>query len=130
MASAKVLERSDRGRVLAGVFGGLGEYLNVDASLLRIVGVVLLIVIPAPMVLLYTVAALVIPRRGGNPSISQASSMSTLGPIVLGLVLVLAGLVLAGGGFLPFFFLSLTGFAGLVITAVGAWILAQGLRRI
>jgi phage shock protein PspC (stress-responsive transcriptional regulator) len=129
MTSAKALERSDRGRVLAGVFGGLGEYFDVNASLLRIVGVVLLIVIPAPMVLLYTVAALVMPRKGGKPSISQASSMSTLGPIILGLVLVLAGLVLAGGGFLPFFFLNLTGFAGLVITAVGAWILAQGLRR-
>jgi phage shock protein PspC (stress-responsive transcriptional regulator) len=130
MTSAKALERSDRGRVLAGVFGGLGEYFDVDATLLRIVGVVLLIVIPAPMVLLYTVAALVMPRKGGKPSISQARSMSTLGPIVIGLVLVLAGLVLAGGGFLPFFFPSFTGFAGLVLSAIGAWILMQGLRSL
>ncbi|MEM4642945.1 MAG: PspC domain-containing protein, partial [Candidatus Caldarchaeum sp.] len=63
--SSRVFERSDSKKVLAGVFGGLGEYLNVDPNLLRLVGVILLIVSPALMIVLYTFAALLIPRRGG-----------------------------------------------------------------
>ncbi|MCS7138396.1 MAG: PspC domain-containing protein, partial [Candidatus Caldarchaeum sp.] len=46
--AVRVLERSERNRVLGGVFGGLGEYLNVDPNILRLVGVVLLILAPIP----------------------------------------------------------------------------------
>ena len=55
--SSKVLERSDRNRVLAGVFSGLAEYLNVDVKLLRLAGIILLVVAPIPMVIIYTIAS-------------------------------------------------------------------------
>ncbi|MEM0329180.1 MAG: PspC domain-containing protein, partial [Nitrososphaerota archaeon] len=50
--SSKRLERSAKNKVLAGVIGGLGEYLGIDATLLRIVAVILLILSPVLMVML------------------------------------------------------------------------------
>ncbi len=55
--SSKVLERSERNRVLAGVFGGLGEYLNVDPNILMLVGVVLFTLPYIAMAVIYTMAA-------------------------------------------------------------------------
>jgi phage shock protein PspC (stress-responsive transcriptional regulator) len=47
--SAKRLKRSESNHVIAGLFGGLGEYLDIDANLLRLAGVVLLILAPDVM---------------------------------------------------------------------------------
>ncbi|MCX8201424.1 MAG: PspC domain-containing protein [Candidatus Caldarchaeum sp.] len=133
--SSKVLERSERNRVLAGVFGGLGEYLNVDANLLRIVGVVLLIVAPAIMAVLYVFAALLIPRRGGAPYLSPSADMSKIGPALVGVVLLIIGFGLMGGSPLlvfgiPPFTMALTGLAGLLIAVIGAVLLIDQLRKI
>jgi len=59
----KRLYRSSRDYMLGGVCGGLAEYLGVDATLLRIVYVLLSIVSAAfPGILIYLIAWLVIPR--------------------------------------------------------------------
>ncbi|MEM1952569.1 MAG: PspC domain-containing protein [Candidatus Caldarchaeum sp.] len=133
--SSKVLERSDHNRVLSGVFGGLGEYLNVDPNLLRIVGVVLLIVAPLVMVIVYTAAAFLLPRKGGAAFVSGSFDMAKVGPAVVGLVLIVIGSGLMGGspitffGF-PFFAAALTWMAGFILALLGVAVLITQLKKI
>jgi len=126
------LERSDRNRVLAGVFSGLAEYLNVDVNLLRLAGIILLVVAPIPMVIIYTIASLLIPRRGGVSLLAQPTEISVLGPTLTGLVLILVGAALMSGWSWLFFTrtFGLTTLAGLVIAVIGAVILVQELKKI
>ena len=58
----KQLHRSRHNRVIAGVFGGLGEYWGVDPVLLRL-GFVLLTIFThiVPGIITYAIAALVVP---------------------------------------------------------------------
>jgi phage shock protein C len=130
--STKVLERSDRNRVLAGVFSGLAEYLNLDVNLLRLVGIILLVVAPIPMVIIYTIAGLLIPRRGGVSLLAQPTEISVLGPTLTGLVLILVGAALMSGWSWLFFTrtFGLTTLAGLAIAVIGAVILVQELKKI
>jgi phage shock protein C len=130
--SSKVLERSDRNRVLAGVFSGLAEYLNVDVNLLRLAGIILLVVAPTPMVIIYTIASLLIPRRGGVSLLAQPTEISVLGPTLTGLVLILVGAALMSGWSWLFFTrtFGLTTLAGLAIAVIGAVILVQELKKI
>jgi phage shock protein PspC (stress-responsive transcriptional regulator) len=92
--STKRLERSERNRVIAGFFGGLGEYLNVDPNLLRLAGVALLIVAPGVMVLLYALGVLLIPKNGGKSHLSPEVDMQVVGPVLVGALLVLIGFAL------------------------------------
>ena len=126
------MERSDRNRVLAGVFSGLAEYLNVDVNLLRLVGIILLVVAPLPMVIIYTIASLLIPRRGGVSLLAQPTEITVLGPTLTGLALILVGAALMSGWSWLFFTrtFGLTTLAGLVIAVIGAVILVQQLKRI
>jgi phage shock protein C len=130
--SSKVLERSDRNRVLAGVFSGLAEYLNVDVNLLRLAGIILLVVAPIPMVIIYTIASLLIPRRGGVSLLAQPTEISVLCPTLTGLVLILVGAALMSGWSWLFFTrtFGLTTLAGLAIVVIGAVILVQELKKI
>lgn len=59
----KKLYRSNKEKMLAGVFGGIGEYFSVDPTLLR-VGFVLLVILTAiiPGIIAYVVMALIIPQ--------------------------------------------------------------------
>ena len=58
------LRRSRRNRQIAGVVGGLAEYFNVDATLLRVVYVVGSIVSAAfPGLLVYALLWLIIPEE-------------------------------------------------------------------
>ena len=53
------LYRSQRNRVIAGVCGGLGEYLNIDPVIIRI----LAIVIPGFGWFAYLICAIIIPSE-------------------------------------------------------------------
>jgi phage shock protein C len=59
----KRLYRSRTDRWLAGVAGGLGEYFDVDPTLIRLVWVVLLIPGGLPGLLPYLICWIVIPRE-------------------------------------------------------------------
>jgi phage shock protein C len=64
------LYRSRRDKKLAGVCGGLAEWLNVDATLLRVVVIITAIFSTGfPVILIYFIASLVIPKEPGpyNP---------------------------------------------------------------
>lgn len=60
----KRLYRSDKNKVVAGIIGGLGEYLNVDPVLMRLAWLLVLLgtgVVPGLIV--YFVAILVVPKH-------------------------------------------------------------------
>lgn len=68
------LYRSSRDRKLFGVCGGLAEYLAVDATLLRILLIVVAVFSAGSVILVYIIAGFVIPREplhgsgyGANP---------------------------------------------------------------
>lgn len=64
--SGKVLRRSRNQRMLSGVSGGIAEYLNIDATLVRL-GIVALTLITGGTALLgYVVAWIVIPEADGK----------------------------------------------------------------
>jgi phage shock protein PspC (stress-responsive transcriptional regulator) len=64
--SGKVLRRSKNQRMLSGVSGGIAEYLNIDATLVRL-GIVGLTLITGGTALLgYVVAWIVIPEADGK----------------------------------------------------------------
>jgi phage shock protein PspC (stress-responsive transcriptional regulator) len=135
------LERSERNRVIAGLFGGLGEYLNVDPNLLRLAGFVLLILAPGVMVLLYALGVLLIPKSGGKSYLSPEVDMQVVGPVLVGALLVLIGFALIP----PFPLLSVwssevppsmmirvsvPGTAGAVLVVIGLVILFERLRKL
>jgi phage shock protein C len=77
----KRLYRSNKNKVLSGVCGGIGEYLNVDPVMIRLIWVILLIVqqwrhmfhwimgfsLIGGSVVLYIIASMIIPKsQGGN----------------------------------------------------------------
>lgn len=60
----KKLYRSRTNKILCGVCGGLGDYLNVDPTVVRLVAVILGIV--SVGVIAYIIAALMIPEQPQN----------------------------------------------------------------
>ena len=63
-AATKRLYKSSKDRVLTGVLGGLGEYFNIDAVVLRLLWLVIVIFTGlVPGLVVYVVAALIIPEK-------------------------------------------------------------------
>jgi phage shock protein PspC (stress-responsive transcriptional regulator) len=58
----KRLYRSTTNRFIAGVFGGLGEYFNIDPTILRLIFIVLLIPSFMTFAIIYLLAAVIIPK--------------------------------------------------------------------
>lgn len=73
MASTKVLRRLPAEGQIAGVCAGLGEYFDIDPTLLRVVAVVLAIVTGGGFVLVYFLMALVMPKPNDKPEITSKS---------------------------------------------------------
>ena len=63
MTSVKRLYRSSDNRVFAGICGGLGEYFDVDPTVVRVVYVLLSLITAVMGVLLYIILLFVIPNR-------------------------------------------------------------------
>jgi len=60
----KRLYKSSDNKIFAGVFGGLGEYFNVDPVILRVVWVLVVIFTAfVPGVLTYILAVIIIPKK-------------------------------------------------------------------
>jgi phage shock protein C len=58
----KRLYKIEQGKMLAGVCGGIGEYFNVDPSLIRIAWV-LFSLVGGSGLLAYIIAAIILPRK-------------------------------------------------------------------
>ena len=60
----KKLYRSDKNKIVAGVFSGLGEYMGVDPVLLRTLGVLIFVFTGfVPFVVAYLLLIVVMPKR-------------------------------------------------------------------
>ena len=93
----KKLYKSSSDRVIFGVIGGLGEFLNIEPIILRLLYAVLLFIYPPSFFLLYLVASIIIPKDDGviynednqkNPKDNSMIFMG-IGLIVLGSFLLL-----------------------------------------
>lgn len=87
------LMRSRDDRVIAGVCGGLGEYLGVDAVIIRIAALILLFAGGSGL-LLYVIGWIAMPEEpaGGDATTpALAPGERTSGALVLGLVFVAIG---------------------------------------
>ena len=60
----KRLYRSDTNKVVAGIIGGFGEYLDIDPVLLRVLYVALTVFgAVVPGIIVYIIALFIVPRR-------------------------------------------------------------------
>jgi phage shock protein C len=99
------LYRSQTNKVIAGVCGGIGEYLNIDPTLIRI-GVLVLTIFGGSGILLYIVAFFVMPEgpvartvsHDGSPSsagtASHGNSPSTAAMVLGGFLILIGGMIL------------------------------------
>jgi phage shock protein C len=67
----KVLARSRKGRMLAGVCAGLADYFGLDVTLVRVIVAVVSIITGGAGVLAYLAAWVIIPTEGEKTSIAQ-----------------------------------------------------------
>ncbi len=59
----KKLYRSDKNKVWGGVIGGLGEYFNIDPTLLRLVWLLIVVFTGfIPGIIVYLAALLIVPK--------------------------------------------------------------------
>ena len=60
----KRLHRSKTDRIFAGICGGLGEYLNIDAVLIRLIWLLVVIFTGIfPGLIIYVISIFIIPER-------------------------------------------------------------------
>lgn len=62
MTKPKKLYRSRTNRMLAGICGGIAEYLNLDPTIVRI-GFIIISLLPGPSIIFYILAWIVIPEK-------------------------------------------------------------------
>ena len=88
------LYRSRTDRVLAGICGGLADYFGTDPAIVRL-GVVILAILTGivPFLVLYIVAAIVIPEGTAGATVQRPARVASGGAALLfGLFLIVVGL--------------------------------------
>jgi phage shock protein C len=73
MSGVKKLYRSRNDKVLCGVCGGVGNYLSIDSTIIRILWVLITVVNPVLGVLLYIISCVLIPEEPYTPQQSTPS---------------------------------------------------------
>jgi len=63
MAKMKRLYRSGKDRILGGVCGGLGEYFNIDPTIIRLIWILCVLASFGICVLIYIIAWIIVPRN-------------------------------------------------------------------
>ena len=67
----KVLVRSRKGRMLAGVCAGVADYFSLDVTLVRVIWAVISLITGGAGVLAYLAAWVIIPAEGEKTSAAQ-----------------------------------------------------------
>ncbi len=88
----KKLYRSRTNFIFAGICGGLGEYLNVDPTILRVVAV-LLVFADGVGLLAYLIGWIIIPRHPYMEEVLVPAEKSKLSMSLPGLALIFVGLI-------------------------------------
>jgi phage shock protein C len=98
----KKLYRSRTNSMIAGICGGLGEYLSVDPTILRVVAV-LLIFADGIGLLAYLVGWIIIPRHPMMEAEVITIEKSKLSYLLPGLALIVVGLIFLMNNLFPWF---------------------------
>ena len=125
-------------RQLAGVAGGMAEYLDIDPTVVRILWIIVGIASGGLALIAYIVLALVIPQAPGwdpqwssasRPAVARAAGTRGLGAgAIIGVVLIVFGAIALADVALPgWAFGTILGPA--VILALGAALLVSSVRR-
>ena len=93
-AQVRRLHRSRTNRVLAGVCGGIAEYYGSDPTAVRLAALIIgLFTGVVPMVLVYIIAAIVVPEGDGVAAPGERAAVAPgQTAMVLGVLLVLVGI--------------------------------------
>ncbi len=67
----KILVRSRKGRMLAGVCAGFADYFGVDVTLVRVIVVVIAVITGGVGLLAYLAAWAIIPEEGEKSSLAE-----------------------------------------------------------
>jgi phage shock protein C len=67
----KILVRSRKGRMVAGICAGIADYSGLDVTLVRVMVAVVSVITGGTGVLAYLAAWMIIPGEGENASIAQ-----------------------------------------------------------
>ncbi len=67
----KVLVRSRKGRMVAGICAGVAEYFSLDVTLVRVIVAVIAVITGGAGVLAYLVAWAIIPEEGEKTSVAE-----------------------------------------------------------
>ncbi|HEY8806213.1 MAG TPA: PspC domain-containing protein [Candidatus Limnocylindria bacterium] len=141
------LERSRSNRVISGVCGGIGEYLDIDATFVRVVMVIL--GFGGVGILLYILLLILMPQPGASvPFVRPATDATTpvdpsvpVAPIVVdpaaaerrrnavGILLVAVGAIFMLGNLGFFRGLDWKYIWPLIIIALGVYLISQRARR-
>ncbi len=121
----KKLYRSREQKMLAGVCGGIAEYFNIDVTIIRLIWAV--IALSGTGVLIYIIAAIVIPERPYGEQQDYVSYVDVSEPgdkgkliSILGIVLIIVGIVALIGGLFPVLWRTLRhGFWPSIIIIIG-----------
>ena len=89
------LYRSKKDKIIAGVFGGIAEYLSVDPVLLRIIGVILFFARPGEFIIMYIAAAIIMPetKDGDEEKTAKEQKNESSGRLFIGGGLVILGII-------------------------------------
>lgn len=94
------LARSKENQVFLGVCGGIGEYLNIDPTIIRLIFIVLVFGSFGISVLGYIVASFLMPEKDGidykseDGNYEKSNNTNKNTPIIIGLGLILLGVYL------------------------------------
>ena len=122
----KKLYRSRKNSMIAGVCGGLGEYLNVDPTIMRLVAV-LLVFADGIGLIAYIIAWIIIPRNPELEAEIVAPQKSERNWLLPGLALILIGLIFLLNNLVSWFRFSYLW--PLVLIVLGIIILVRSQRK-
>ena len=129
----KRLYRSRTNRMWAGVAGGLGDYLNVDPTVIRLVFVLLGLLAFGTGLILYLILWVILPEEGrvyasgSESSATSAPASATNGGWIVGAALIAMGALFLLRNFVPWF--SFGALWPLLLIALGVALLFGRLRR-
>ncbi|MEM2077739.1 MAG: PspC domain-containing protein [Thermosphaera sp.] len=103
MSEIKKLYKSRSNRVLCGVCGGIGHYVNIDPTIVRLLWVLITILSPPAGLILYVVACIIVPDEPVPQQSGVTVQPSKPGVNVEGAVVMVVGIILAVLGGLMIF---------------------------
>lgn len=122
------LHRSTTNKMMAGVCGGMGEYFNIDPTIVRIIWVILGLY--GIGIIAYIIAALVIPE-GDNYTDGESGHVYGAGvggktTLIIGCIMVAIGVLLLGR---HYFWIDPKIVFSVIFIALGVFVIYKGWRK-